>query len=75
MKRVQFFTPSQTYLQKVEALFEEHRKRILDLVPTALVEHIGATSVPGLLTKGLVVQKTIFLIRKRDNFRKFNSPI
>ena len=23
----------------------------------------------------LVVQKTIFLIRKRDNFRKFNSPI
>ncbi len=52
MKRVQFFPPSQSYLQRVTALFEEHRKKILNLLPTALVEHVGATSVPGLLTKG-----------------------
>lgn len=52
MGTVQFFAPSQSYLQKVEDLFEEHRKKILYLVPTAKVEHIGATSVPGLLTKG-----------------------
>ena len=49
---VRFFVPSQTYLQKVFYLFEDHRKKILYLVPTAEVEHIGATSVPGLLTKG-----------------------
>jgi GrpB-like predicted nucleotidyltransferase (UPF0157 family) len=52
MKIVQFFVPSQSYLQKLESLFEAHRKQILDLLPTARVEHIGATSVPKLLTKG-----------------------
>lgn len=52
MKKVQFFVPSQSYLQTVQALFEEHRNKILNLVPTAHVEHVGATSVPGLLTKG-----------------------
>ena len=69
MKRVQFFVPSQTYLQKVAALFEEHQKKILDLVPTALVEHIGATSVPGLLTKGdLDLQVSVSL-------QKFNRTV
>ncbi len=52
MEAVNFFVPSQSYLQRVADLFEEHRKKILYLVPTAEVEHIGATSVPGLLTKG-----------------------
>ena len=52
MKKVHFFVPSQSYLQRVADLFEEHRRKILRLVPTAEVEHIGATSVPGLLTKG-----------------------
>jgi len=32
--------------------FEEHRRRVLQLLPQAEVEHIGATSVPGALTKG-----------------------
>lgn len=52
MQKVQFFLPSQSYLQQVQALFTEHRQKILQLLPTAQVEHIGATSVPGLLTKG-----------------------
>lgn len=52
MEKVQFFIPSQNYLQKIAALFEQHRTKILHLVPTAQVEHIGATSVPNLLTKG-----------------------
>jgi GrpB-like predicted nucleotidyltransferase (UPF0157 family) len=52
MKRVQFFAPSQSYLERVTALFEEHRNKILNLIPTARVEHVGATSVPGLLSKG-----------------------
>ncbi len=62
MEKVHFFVPSQSYLQRVSDLFEEHRKKILYLVPTAEVEHIGATSVPGLLTKGdLDLQVSVFL--------------
>ena len=34
------------------ATFDEHRERILGLLPEAEVEHVGATSVPGALTKG-----------------------
>lgn len=32
--------------------FEEHRRRVLAALPWAQVEHVGATSVPGALTKG-----------------------
>jgi GrpB protein len=52
MKMVHFFVPAEGYLQKVAILIEEHRSKILRLVPTSEVEHIGATSVLGLLTKG-----------------------
>ena len=52
MTKVNFFIPSLSYLQAVAGLFEQHRQNILDSLPTARVEHIGATSVPGLLTKG-----------------------
>jgi GrpB-like predicted nucleotidyltransferase (UPF0157 family) len=30
----------------------EHRRIVLELVPGAKVEHVGATAVPGALTKG-----------------------
>jgi GrpB-like predicted nucleotidyltransferase (UPF0157 family) len=52
MDKVTFFVPSQSYLCRVVNLFKEHQRKILHLFPTAEVEHIGATSVPGLLTKG-----------------------
>jgi GrpB-like predicted nucleotidyltransferase (UPF0157 family) len=69
MEAVDFFIPSQSYLQQVKDLFEEHRKKILHLVPTAEVEHIGATSVPGLLTKGdLDLQVSVSLA-------KFNQAV
>jgi GrpB-like predicted nucleotidyltransferase (UPF0157 family) len=32
--------------------FQRHSREIRSLVPTAEVEHVGATAVPGLLTKG-----------------------
>jgi len=35
-----------------ESAFEEHRGRVLRLLPDAEVEHVGATSIPGALTKG-----------------------
>lgn len=34
------------------AIFDAHRRDIVALLPTADVEHIGATAVPGALTKG-----------------------
>ena len=35
-----------------EAAVDAHRKIVLELVPGAAVEHVGATAVPGALTKG-----------------------
>ena len=35
-----------------EAAVEAHRTAVLELVPGAEVEHVGATAVPGALTKG-----------------------
>ena len=35
-----------------EAAFDEHRRAVLALLPDAEVEHVGATAVPGALTKG-----------------------
>ena len=32
--------------------FEEHRSTILEAVPDSAVEHVGATAVPGAVTKG-----------------------
>jgi GrpB-like predicted nucleotidyltransferase (UPF0157 family) len=34
------------------AAFDRHREQVLRLLPDAEVEHVGATSVPGALTKG-----------------------
>jgi GrpB-like predicted nucleotidyltransferase (UPF0157 family) len=35
-----------------EAAVEAHRTAVLELIPGAEVEHVGATAVPGALTKG-----------------------
>lgn len=35
-----------------EGVVDAHRKVVLELVPGAEVEHVGATAVPGALTKG-----------------------
>src|SRR4051812_26865206 len=32
--------------------FEEHRARVVELLPGVEVEHVGSTSIPGALTKG-----------------------
>jgi GrpB-like predicted nucleotidyltransferase (UPF0157 family) len=39
---------------RVEArvAFEEHRDRVLELLPGVDVEHVGSTAIPGALTKG-----------------------
>jgi GrpB-like predicted nucleotidyltransferase (UPF0157 family) len=46
------FRPEKENREAVAAAFEEHREAIAELLPAAQVEHIGATAVPGALTKG-----------------------
>jgi GrpB-like predicted nucleotidyltransferase (UPF0157 family) len=36
----------------VQAAFAEHRRRVLEMLPEAEVEHVGSTAVLGALTKG-----------------------
>ncbi|KQQ07615.1 GrpB family protein [Rathayibacter sp. Leaf296] len=42
------------YDESWPALFEEHRRRILEALPGVGVEHIGSTSVPGLAAKPII---------------------
>ena len=46
------FKKSQYFKEKADRLFAEQKQRILKIVPTADVQHVGGTSVPDLLTKG-----------------------
>jgi GrpB-like predicted nucleotidyltransferase (UPF0157 family) len=43
---------SQAFADEANALYEKHRLLLQKLFPTADIQHIGGTSVPGLLTKG-----------------------
>jgi GrpB-like predicted nucleotidyltransferase (UPF0157 family) len=44
--------PSAEVRDLADAAFETHRRAVLALLPGAEVEHVGATAVPGALTKG-----------------------
>jgi GrpB-like predicted nucleotidyltransferase (UPF0157 family) len=44
--------PEEDVRDLAEAAFDEHRRAVLALIPSADVEHVGATAVPGALTKG-----------------------
>ena len=46
------FCPEEENREAVAAAFEAHRDAILELLPGAQIEHVGATAVPGALTKG-----------------------
>jgi len=46
------FSESESVYHRAAALFDAELPRIKTLIPAALVEHVGATSVPGMLTKG-----------------------
>ncbi len=46
------FSESEGVFKCAAALFDSERPRIKMIVPAAIVEHVGATSVPGMLTKG-----------------------
>jgi len=44
--------PEADIREAAESAFDQHRSRILRLLPHAQIEHVGATSIPGALTKG-----------------------
>ena len=44
--------PAEDVRDLAEAAFDEHRSAVLMVVPGAEVEHVGATAVPGAVTKG-----------------------
>lgn len=47
------FVDVRTVCAKADALFERVRARVLQIVPSAIVEHVGSTALPdGCLTKG-----------------------
>jgi len=46
------FIPEAEIREAADAAVGEHRRRILEHLPGAEIHHVGATAVPGALTKG-----------------------
>jgi len=46
------FAPEDHFREEVAQLFEKVQSQVLTLVPTADVQHVGSTAIPGSLTKG-----------------------
>jgi GrpB-like predicted nucleotidyltransferase (UPF0157 family) len=46
------FRPASELWPLVDRAFQRHSREIRTLVPSATVEHVGATAIPGSLTKG-----------------------
>jgi GrpB-like predicted nucleotidyltransferase (UPF0157 family) len=47
-----FFSDVATHRAKAERLFASVERRLRELVPSAIIEHVGSTSLPDGLTKG-----------------------
>jgi GrpB-like predicted nucleotidyltransferase (UPF0157 family) len=47
-----FFQPELKFRAAIEERFETIRRRLRAMIPTAEIEHVGSTAVPGSLTKG-----------------------
>ncbi len=46
------FKPAEQFREKAQEVFEGQKRRILELIPNADIQHVGSTAVPGTLTKG-----------------------
>ena len=61
------FRPSEIFKVTADKVFKEQKQRILEQLPFVEVEHVGATPIHGLLTKGdLDVNVRV----NKDNFDK-----
>lgn len=79
--RIHFFKPSSEYILQVNSLFEQHKQKIIDVIPYAEIEHIGATSVPNALTKGdldlllrLKEEKFVSAVEQLKNLYEIHQP-
>lgn len=61
------FVKTSDISEKIGKLFNEERKKLLDLFPYAEIEHIGATAIPGTISKG---DLDINIRVKPENFPK-----
>src|SRR4051812_17307949 len=52
MRNALRFRPAAELWPLVDRAFQRHSREIRALVPSATVEHVGATAIPGSLTKG-----------------------
>ncbi len=46
------FFDAQSYQPACEALFNHYRDKVISVLPDAKVEHVGASSIPGAISKG-----------------------
>ena len=75
------FKPSEEFLELAEEIFQQEKLRILELIPSAVIEHIGSTAIPGSITKGdldinVRVTKEIFdeAVEKLKTLYQINQP-
>ncbi|MDP3727615.1 MAG: GrpB family protein [bacterium] len=75
------FKKSDEVRERAEQLFAEQKERLVRLIPSADIQHIGGTAVPGLLTKGdldlnVRVSKEIFAptVEKLKELYTINQP-
>lgn len=47
-----YFRPSEDFMDLANKIFEEQKRKILQLIPNADIQHIGSTAIPGSITKG-----------------------
>ena len=48
---MKFYSESE-YQEECRALFKKHSSKIQSSIPEATVEHVGSSSIPGLISKG-----------------------
>lgn len=61
------FIEQAKYLPRINILYSEVRKGLVQLLPTARIEHIGSSSIPGAISKG---DLDIFLGVQSENFNE-----
>ena len=67
-----YFRKQETFKQRAEELFLKEQKRILRVIPSADIQHIGSTAIPGSLTKGdLDIQVRV----KQKDFEKAQNAL
>ena len=49
---IMLFFQAQDYQPKCQQLFSSYKNQIIQLLPSALIEHIGASSIPHCVSKG-----------------------